>query len=301
MTNVFTFLFHLVIGHFIGRLGRRDMLLSPGTTLHNRYAISKVHEQGRENAVYLAYDELQDMDVAIKENAHDDRAHRDQFELEAVILAKLSHPNIPKALDYFVEEKFQFFVMDYIEGINLQQVMQRRRPSTDEILDWAAQLCDILTYLHSLTPPIIHRDVEPSNIILTTEGQIFLVDFGFAKIYRPEREGITITPPNAGILRSAGTGPTHTIDNQMARPVVHLITDRRSDEYSLAATLYALLTGAPPLDSMERLAGKPRLAPIRPARPDLSSSAEEAIFRALSLDQNRRFSDIEEFRSALGV
>ena len=301
MTNIFTFLLHLLLGRVGAHLWRRDMLLSPGTSLHNRYVIGKVHEQGRENTVYLAYDEYQQIDVAIKENAYNDRAHHAQFELEAVILANLSHPNIPKVFDYFVEEKFQFFVMDYVEGINLLQLMQRRRPSTDEILDWAGQLCEILTYLHSLTPPVIHRDVEPSNIILTTEGRISLVDFGFAKMYRPEIEGIRTAGVKVDALTSTGTDATKIMDQQMARPVVPMVTDRRSDEYSLAATLYALLTGAPPLDSMERLVGNARLAPIRPARPDLSFSAEEAILRALSLDQNRRFSDIEDFRSALGV
>ena len=299
MADIFTFLLHLLFGRIGSHIWRRDMLLPPGTCLHNRYVISKVHEQGRENAVYLAYDEFQKRDVAIKENKYSDRAHRYQFQIETGILSSLNHPNLPKAFDYFVEDNFQFFTMDYIEGINLQQLMQRRRPSTDEILDWAAQLCDILTYLHSLTPPVIHRDIEPSNIILTTEGQIFLVDFGFAKMYRPEREGITRA--NAGILKSTGMEHTHISDKQMARRAIPLVTDRRSDQYSLAATLYALLTGAPPLDSMERLAGNARLAPIRPNRPDLPFSAEDAIFRALSLDQNRRFSVIEDFRSALGV
>jgi serine/threonine protein kinase len=277
------------------------MLLSPATFLHGRYVIRKVHEQGRENAVYLAYDQSQNVDVAIKENAHSDRAHHDEFELEAALLANLSHPNIPKASDYFVEDGFQFFVMDYIEGVNLQQLMQRRKPSTEEILDWAAQMCDILAYLHSRTPPIIHRDIEPSNIILTAEGRIFLVDFGFAKAYRPGSEGTRITRVKPGILRPTAQMTTEIVDKQMARPVIPLVTDRRSDQYSLAATLYALLTGAPPLDSMERLAGKPKLAPIRPARPDLSPGAEAALFRALSLDQNRRFSVIEDFRAALGA
>ena len=275
------------------------MLLSPGTSLHDRYVIGKIHEQGHENAVYLAYDEIQRTDVAVKENAYADRAHHDQFQVETVILTSVNHPNIPKAFDYFVEDHYQFLVMDYIEGINLQQLMQRRRPSTEEILDWAAQLCDILAYLHSLIPPVIHRDIEPSNIVLTTGGRIFLVDFGFAKFYRPAGERLTIAKP--AIRRSADVELTEVIDQQMARVVVPMVTDRRSDQYSLAATLYALLTGAPPPDAMERLGGKLTLAPIRPARPDLSPSAEEAIFRALSLDQNRRFSVIEDFRSALGA
>lgn len=290
-------LFHLVLGRLFGHLWGRDTLLSPSTFLRNRYLISKVHEQGRGNAVYLAYDESRHMDVAIKENMNHDRAYQRQFELEALTLASLSHPNIPRAFDYFMEDGRQFFAMDYIEGINLEQLMQRRRPATEEILDWAAQLCDILAHLHALTPAIIHRDVEPSNVILTGDGRIFLVDFGFAKVYKPEGEAVAIAKP--AIPRLAGLEDTQGIDQQMARPAIPPISDRRSDQYSLAATLYCLLSGAPPLDSMERLAGKPKLASLRPSRPDLSAAAEQVIFRALSLDPNRRYSDIQDFKLAL--
>jgi serine/threonine protein kinase len=209
----------------------------------------------------------------------------------------LSHPNIPKAYDYFTQDGRQFFVMDYIEGINLEQLMQRRRPGTEEVLDWAMKLCDILLYLHSLTPPIIHSDVQPSNIILMSDGRICLVDFGFAKVYRPEGEKPATAKPS--IRRPGNVEETEVFDPQMAHLAIPLITDRRSDQYSLAATVYCLLTGEPPLDSMERLAGKPKLASIRASRPDLSPSAEQVIFRALSLDQNRRYSDIEDFKAAL--
>lgn len=277
------------------------MFLSPSTLLHNRYIISKVHEQGRENVIYLAYDKSRNKDVAVKENMNHDRADRDQFQVETVILASLNHPNIPKAFDYFVEDDRQYFVMDFIEGINLQQVTQQRKPATEEILNWATQMCDILAYLHSLTPPIIHRDIQPSNIILGADGRIFLVDFGFAKFYRPAGEGQRVAIPKPTIPRPAGVVETAVFDGQMAHPIVPLVTDRRSDEYSLAATLYALLTGAPPPDSMDRFFEKAEVAPIRPVRPDLSPAAEEAILRALSLDQNRRFSVIEDFRLALGV
>lgn len=297
MAHILSFLFHLVIGRLFTHVWGRDTLLSPATFLRNRYLISKVHEQGRENAVYLAHDESQDLDVAIKENMNHDQADKRQFELEAVILANLSHPNIPRTFDTFIEDGRQFFVMDYIQGINLEQLMQRRRPSTAEILDWAAQLCDILAYLHSRTPAIIHCDVEPSNIILGSDGQIFLIDFGFAKVYKPEGETLAIAKP--ALQRPAGVEYTEGIDPQMARLAIPLITDRRSDQYSLAATLYCLLSGAPPLDSMERLAGKPKLAPIRTSRPDLSASVEQVLFRALSLDPNRRYSDIETFMSTL--
>lgn len=297
MAHILSFLFHLLLRRLFRNIWGRDTLLSPSTFLHNRYLISQVHEQGGENVVYLAYDQILDKDVAIKENMQHDRAHERQFEWEASILGHLSHPNIPRAYEYFTEERRQFFVMDYIEGINLERVMKRRKPGTQEILDWAVQLCDILAYLHSIIPAIIHCDVQPSNIILGPNGQIFLVDFGFVKVHKPQGERLAIARPS--LQRPAEMGATEIIDQQMARPAIPRIIDRRSDQYALAATLYCLLTGAPPLDSMERLAGKAELASIRADRSDLSASAEQVLFRALSLDQNRRYSDIEEFKIAL--
>ncbi|HLA05898.1 MAG TPA: serine/threonine-protein kinase [Anaerolineales bacterium] len=249
-------------------------MLKDSTLLRKRYRIVKLHEMGRENPVYRAYDEILRADVAIKENAYRDETHQHQFKLEGVILANLIHPNIPRAFDFLDENGRQFIIMDFIEGINLQQLMQQRKPATEEILDWAVTLCDVLAYLHSRKPAIIHRDVEPSNIILANNDRVLLVDFGFAKIYQTESE---VALQKHGIAR----------------------TDTRSDQYSLAATIYWALTGAPPVDSMERVMQKAGLHPIRPGRPDLPDSAEEAIFRALSIEPDGRFSNLEDFKSAL--
>lgn len=294
MINIFTFLLHLLFGSLFDRFWSRRIGLLPGTCLHDRYVISQIHEQGRDNTVYRAHDKSREIDVAIKENCHRDRAAHKQFEVEATILAHVSHPNIPKACDYFMEAGRQFLVMDWIEGLNLQQLMQRRTLSTEEVLGWAVQLCDILHHLHSLRPSIIHRDVEPSNIILTSDGRLFLVDFGFAKIYVPERDGAKTLP------RPVGVESIEIPDPEIAVLSIPAVTDARSDQYSLAATLYALLTGAPPPDSRERLARNPELAPIRPKRPELSPFAEAAIFQALSLHPNGRFRDIQDFKVALG-
>jgi serine/threonine-protein kinase len=298
MINVFTFLSHLVADHLLKRVSW-DELLTTSTLLRGRYYISKVHEQGRDNPVYLACDKYQGKNVAVKQNTFHDVPHVRQFQLECTILANLDHPNIPKAFDYFLEEGRQFFVMDYIEGINLQKLLLQRTLSMDEILDWAGQLCDILAYLHSRIPAVIHRDVEPSNIILTNDGKIFLVDFGFAKLYDPQGENNAVV--NFPIRRPSNVESTEISDPQKARLVIPMVTDRRSDEYSLAATLYALLTGKPPADSRKRLLGKAKLDSIRALRPDLSPFAEDAIFRALSLDPNKRYSGIEDFSSALGL
>lgn len=264
-------------------------MLEASTLLHDRYRIIGLHEMGRENAVYRAYDESLKVDVAIKENAHRDDArqrqfrsedaipigaYQQQFRLEGVILANLVHPNIPRAIDFLDEDGRQFIVMDFIEGINLQQLMKQRRLGTEEILDWVVSLCDTLAYLHSRVPAIIHRDVEPSNIILANNGQIFLVDFGYVKVYSKESEAVV-----------------------QKRSVAR--TDARSDQYSLAATLYCLLAGAPPVDSLKRAMDKETLQPIQPPRPDLPASVEAAIYRALSIDPAGRFKNIEEFKAAL--
>lgn len=249
-------------------------MLTPSTLLSNRYRIIRLHEMGRENPIHLAHDERLGNDVAIKENTHHDSDHQNQFRLEGVLLTNFIHPNIPRGIDFLDHEGRQFIVMDFIEGINLQQLIQRRKPRVDEIIDWSTTLCDTLAYLHSRKPTIIHRDVEPSNIILAPDGRVYLVDFGFAKVCRAESEAI---------LKKRGAAQT----------------DTRSDQYSLAATMYYLLTGAPPVDGLKRAMDNETLLPIRPPRPDLPPSVEKAIYRALSIDPAERFSNIEDFKSAI--
>ena len=249
-------------------------MLTPSTLLRNRYRIIRLHEIGRENPVHLAHDERQGFDVAIKENTFHDPDHQQQFRLEGVLLANIIHPNIPRGIDFLDDEGRQFIVMDFIEGVNLEQLIQQRKPGVDEIIDWSATICDTLAYLHSRKPTIIHRDVEPSNIILAPNGLLFLVDFGFAKVYQEESEAIF---KKRGVAR----------------------TDARSDQYSLAATMYYLLTGAPPVDGLKRAMDKETLQPIQPPRPDLPRVVEKAIYRALSIDPAERFSNIEDFKSAI--
>jgi len=299
MNHIISFLYRLATGQAFQRAWRRNNFLHASTVLHQRYQIVKVHELGRDNPVYLAHDKHQDIDVAIKENAKHDTAHRKQFELEATLLANLTHASIPRGFDYFIEDEYQFLVMDYIKGINLLKLIQQRKPGTEEILNWAGQICDILSYLHSHSPIIIHRDVEPSNIILTVDNKIFLVDFGFAKIHKPEEE--TAAAAKSKFPKSIRVNGRIVTNDQMAKYEVPAVTDQRSDQYSLAATLYYLLTGTIPIDSLQRVFKEAALAPIRSSRPDLPAFTEEAIFRALSIEPSRRFSDVESFKSALGI
>ena len=258
-------------------------MLEAATLLIKRYRILGLHEMGHECPLYLAHDELLGVRVAVKHNRNLDPASQRQFEREAALLASLRHPQLPRGSDHFaLPECGQFTVMDFIDGPNLQRLMEERNPATQEILAWAAAICEPLAYLHARPHPIIHRDIQPSNIILMPNGTPVLVDFGWAKV-QTSTDQVSTAPI---LARPALSAPATA-----AGP--------RSDQYSLAATLYALLTGSAPAASIDRVVGTAHPIPPRSARPDLPVRAEEAILRALSLFPEERFADIQSFRQAL--
>jgi len=148
----------------------------------------------------------------------------------------------------------------------------RNSPSAPELVSVLGGLFDAVTHLHSLKPPVIHRDIEPSNILLTARLSTYLVDFGQAKRFQP---------PN--VFLSEG-----------------VLTDQRTDQYSLAATIYTLLIGFPPPDSMQRLESETAIPSISASRPDVSSRMEQAVIKALSLKPSDRHMDVQAFRRSLG-
>src|SRR5260221_10647923 len=162
------------------------MTLERGALLHKRYRIVEILGQGGMGSVYRAVDENLGTDCAVKENLFTTDEYARQFRLEAVILANLRHPNLPRVYDHFVlGDMGQYLVMDYIEGEDLRQRMERMGTITEEdAVQIGASICDALTYLHSRKPPILHRDIKPGNVKITPEGHIFLVDFGLAKVYQ---------------------------------------------------------------------------------------------------------------------
>ena len=154
------------------------MTLERGSLLNRRYRIVEILGQGGMAAVYRAIDENLGVEVALKENLFTTDEYARQFRREAVILANLRHPNLPRVTDHFViEQQGQYLVMDYIEGEDLRQRMERigSLPEQDVIIIGVA-LCDALTYLHSRSPQVLHRDIKPGNVKITPSGQIFLVD-----------------------------------------------------------------------------------------------------------------------------
>lgn len=263
------------------------MIHPPGTVLHNRYRIVQLLSQGGFGTLYRAWDITLSRPCALKENLDSAPQARRQFLREAKILAQLNHPNLPRVTDYFVEGSHQYLVMDYVEGQDLQEMLEARGGplSEEEVLPWIGQICDALTYLHSQKPPVIHRDIKPANIKITPQGSAVLVDFGIAKTYLPHQkttEGARAVTPGFSPYEQYGHGAT----------------DARSDLYALGATLYTLLTGAEPPESIQRVTRDP-LTPPRRLNPNLSLRTAAAIQRALQMDPAQRFQSAAEFKAAL--
>lgn len=220
-------------------------MLAPNTLLQNRYLVIRHLAKGGMGAVYLVKHQRLGKSFALKETFFsDDEQLRKAFEREAQLLANLDHPVLPKVIDHFTEGESQYLLMEYIPGEDLgAQLRSSGRPfAPDEVLHWADQLLDALDYLHTNEPPIIHRDIKPENLKLTQRGQIVLLDFGLAKgataeMSRVSRSVSGYTPNYAPLEQVQGEG-----------------TDAQSDLYSLAATLYHLLTNELPPTVTTRIA-----------------------------------------------
>jgi serine/threonine protein kinase len=268
------------------------MALVAGSVLQNRYRIEQLLGLGGMGAVYRAYDTHRHHLVAIKENMgaipgvppEVMMARRRQFEQEAAMLSRLSHPNIPGVVDHFAtSDGNQYLVMDYVEGEDMAQIInQKGALSEAEAIAWIGQVCNALEYLHNQTPPIIHRDIKPQNIKVTPRGQVFLVDFGIAKV------GGTNNPTTKGAL---SVTPGFSPPEQYAMTG----TDVRSDIYSLGATLYALLTGRVPPDSISLQSGEVPLVPLRRMNATISPTVQHAVLKAMETRRNNRPQTVDEF------
>ena len=147
---------------------------------------------------------------------------------EAELLRSLSHPALPKVYDGFADGETHILVREFIKGTPLDQAIQERPFSESEAVSIGVQLCDVLTYLHTQTPPVIHRDVKPGNVILSADGKVTLIDFGIARTYKQDARKDTVF---------SGT-------NDFASPEQYGFsqTDARADIFSLGMLLKYLLT-----------------------------------------------------------
>ncbi len=259
-----------------------------GEVLNNRYRIAALLGQGGMGAVYRAWDLNLKMAVAVKENADASTDAQRQFEREVTLLARLSHPNLPRVTDHFaLPDRGQYLVMDYVEGESLESMLDRLGALPEEqAVAWASQVCDALAYLHGQEPPVIHRDIKPANIRITHAGRAVLVDFGISKLFEPGSR----TTVGARAFTPGYSPPEQYGDGS---------TDARSDLYSLGATLYHLLTGRQPTESIKRLVGAAELLPPRQLNPAVSPGVERVVLAALALPTEQRFQNAAALKAAL--
>jgi Tol biopolymer transport system component len=263
------------------------MALEKGYLLYGRYRIDAVLGRGGMGSVYRALDENLGIPVAVKENLFTTEEYARQFRREATILAGLRHSNLPRVTDHFViAGQGQYLVMDYIDGDDLRSRIEKGNLPTERLaVDWAKQICDALNYLHNRQPPVVHRDIKPGNVRITSDGRAVLVDFGLARLM----EGPTTT--TGAKAMTPGYSPPEQYGASR--------TDSRTDIYALAATMYTLMTGAMPEDGLERALGQRTLTPIRTRNPKISTGVAAAIEKALEVLPENRFQTIGEFQKAL--
>lgn len=271
-------------------------MIKPGETLQNRYRIERQIGQGGMGAVYVAVDERFDTTVAIKETLCMDDNFRKAIEREARLLSSLTHPSLPRVSDHFEENESQFLVMEFVEGDDVASILEREgRPfPVEKVLAWADDLLDALEYLHSQSLPVIHRDIKPQNLKITPDGRIMLLDFGLAKG----------SPTDASHKTAAKSIFGYSRNYASLEQIQGTGTDPRSDLYSLAATLYHLVTGVPPEDALTRamsvLSNRPDpLIPASVLHENVPAGLAGILRSVMDLSAENRPASAAEMRSML--
>ena len=215
------------------------------------------------------------------------RAARERFMREARVLARFTHPGIVRIYEVFEEHGTAYLVMELLEGRTLIELLeQRNRPLTEaEVLDVAGRVAAALRPVHAAG--ILHRDINPSNIMMTRHGRIVVIDFGLARDYdEGETEGMTqvVTPGYAPLEQHRGEGRFGPF----------------TDVYGLAATCYRLTTGKVPISAVERDGVAVLPAPHK-LNPAISKAVSDGILDGLELEPTHRPQDLDSFLSRLGI
>ncbi len=271
-------------------------LLAPDTILQSRYRVIQSLGRGGMGAVYEAIDLRLGHTVALKQTLTNDEDQWKQFEREARLMAWLNHPALPRVSDYFTEGHRAFFVMQFVEGNDLAEIIARQPGPLPRqaVVAWADQLLDALIYLHTHERQIIHRDIKPHNLKVTRTGQIVLLDFGLAKTQTADPSG------SLSCTSVFGYTPRYAPLEQ----IQDLGTSPQSDIYALGATLYHLLTGVKPPDALTRATAlvSARPNPLKPANEineAVGSELAAILTRAMAQNPAERYATAAEFREAL--
>lgn len=257
-----------------------------GTYIDDKYEILKEIGHGGMSVVYLAMDKRLNKQWAIKELQKKARDANNEIVIQSAIaeanmIKKLDHPALPRIVDIIDEQDVIYVVMDYIEGETLDYVVnQYGAQSQEQVIDWAKQLCQVLHYLHTRTPPIIYRDMKPANVMLKPDGNLKVIDFGIAREYKSSNLQDTIC------LGTRGYAAPEQFGGQGQ-------TDARTDIYCLGATLYHLVTGHNPAEPPYEI------YPIRHWNSQLSGGLENIIEKCTQLNPNDRYQSCAELLYAL--
>ena len=256
-----------------------------GTVLGGKYEILKKIGQGGMSIVYVAMDTRLNKQWAVKEikknPKQDTGVLLKGLQMEANILKMVDHPVLPRIVDIINYNGTVFVVMDYIEGRPLSEVLKLEGAQPQEkVIEWAKDLCSALDYLHSMDPPIIYRDMKPSNIMLKPDGKVKLIDFGTAKEFDVESLADTTA------LGTRGYAAPEQFGDARGRGIHK--TDARTDIYSLGATLYHVVTGKNPSEPPYVI------KPIRDWNPKLSSGLEKIINKCTMPNPEDRYQSCSE-------
>jgi eukaryotic-like serine/threonine-protein kinase len=274
------------------------------TIFRNRYFIMSKVGAGGFGSVYKATDiQSGDRLVAIKEvsllGLHPQAMIEaiTAFQREVSLLSQLAHPNLPRFYEYFQTPGHWYLVMDFIAGVTLEEYQSKasnRHLLLSEVLDIGIQLCIVLDYLHAQQPPIVFRDLKPANIMRTPTGQLYLIDFGIARYFKPGQAKDTVALGSLGYAAPEQYGKAQTTP--------------RADIYSLGAVLHQLLTTRDPSDAPFRF------LPLRPKSPQshsdpgslttsmvdvLVNKLEILIASMLDMDVNKRPPDVAYVKQEL--
>lgn len=266
-----------VVAGVTGSSSRRKV----GSLLAGRYRLLREIGQGGFGSVYRARDMQQyGRLVAIKQinleklNPQEVIEATDTFNREVTLLSSLNHPNLPKIYAHFTDANHWYLVMEYIEGQTLEEYLQRKRRgylSLRQVLRIGLAVAKVLSYLHEQSPAVIFRDVKPANIMLTPTGHVYLIDFGIARRFSPQKNKDT------GPLGSPGFAAPEQYGRAQSDP--------RTDIYGLGATLQTLLTGRDPLEL--------RLGQASLRSKPLPSALQELLAMMLEADAAKRPQDMQ--------
>jgi eukaryotic-like serine/threonine-protein kinase len=264
-----------------------------GELISGRYELEELVGSGGMSSVYRAHDRLLERTVALKilhEQFTSDDAYVERFRREARAVAQLAHPNIVTVIDRGEQDGRQFIVFEYVDGMNLKELMTQEGPvSPGEAIELALQVARGLSFAHE--NGLVHRDVKPQNVLLDTDGRAKVTDFGIA--HAVDVDGMTIT----GTIM----GTSNYIAPEQARGQA---VDEQTDVYSLGCVLYELLAGDVPFEGDNFVAVAMRhvndpVPSVRDLRPDVPPRLDWAIQQAMAKDHHERFDSMADFAAEL--